>query len=65
MALAKGARQNGAQIIEGVKVTAVNSADGKVTGVDWQQGEESGTIATDIVVNCGGMWGAILLRNRA
>jgi hypothetical protein len=23
----------------------------------WQQGEESGTIAADIVVNCGGMWG--------
>jgi hypothetical protein len=38
MALAKGARQNGAQIIEGVKVTAVNSGR-RVTGVDWQQGE--------------------------
>ena len=57
MALAKGARQNGARIIEGVKVTSVNSANGRVTGVDWQQGEESGTIAADLVVNCGGMWG--------
>ncbi|VVT03065.1 FAD-dependent oxidoreductase [Hoeflea sp. EC-HK425] len=57
MALAKGARQNGARIIEGVKVTSVNTAGGKVTGVDWQQGEESGTIAADLVVNCGGMWG--------
>lgn len=57
MALAKGARQNGAQIIEGVKVTAVNTAGGKVTGVNWQQGEETGTIEADIVVNCGGMWG--------
>jgi glycine/D-amino acid oxidase-like deaminating enzyme len=28
MALAKGARQNGARIIEGVKVTSVNTADG-------------------------------------
>lgn len=57
MALAKGARLNGARIIEGVKVTSVNSANGRVTGVDWQQGEESGTIAADLVVNCGGMWG--------
>ncbi|WP_339765884.1 FAD-dependent oxidoreductase [uncultured Hoeflea sp.] len=57
MALAKGARQNGAQIIEGVKVTAITSADGRVTGVDWQQGEETGSIAADLVVNCGGMWG--------
>ncbi|MGJ8571178.1 MAG: GcvT family protein [Hoeflea sp.] len=57
MALAKGARQNGARIIEGVKVTAITSADGRVTGVDWQQGEETGSIAADIVVNCGGMWG--------
>lgn len=57
MALAKGARQNGARIIEGVKVTSVNSADGRVTGVDWQQGEETGTITADLVVNCGGMWG--------
>ncbi|WP_340160222.1 FAD-dependent oxidoreductase [uncultured Hoeflea sp.] len=57
MALAKGARMNGAQIIEGVKVTAITSADGRVTGVDWQQGEETGSIAADMVVNCGGMWG--------
>ncbi|EDQ34213.1 Glycine cleavage system T protein (aminomethyltransferase) [Hoeflea phototrophica DFL-43] len=57
MALAKGARQNGAKIIEGVKVTAVNTAEGKVTGVNWEQGEEAGTIDADIVVNCGGMWG--------
>ena len=57
MALAKGARMNGAQIIEGVKVTAITSADGRVTGVDWQQGEEAGSIAADMVVNCGGMWG--------
>ncbi|WP_394688152.1 FAD-dependent oxidoreductase [Hoeflea sp.] len=57
MALAKGARQNGAKIIERVKVTAVNTAGGKVTGVNWEQGEEAGTIEADIVVNCGGMWG--------
>jgi glycine cleavage system T protein len=57
MALAKGARQNGARIVEGVKVTAVDTANGRVTGVRWQMGEETGAIAADIVVNCGGMWG--------
>jgi len=57
MALAKGARQNGAKIIEGVKVTRVTTRDGKVTGVDWAEGSETGHIAADLVVNCGGMWG--------
>ncbi|MCY0148154.1 FAD-dependent oxidoreductase [Hoeflea sp. G2-23] len=57
MALAKGARQNGARIIEGVKVTSVTSANGKVNGVDWERDGETGSIAADIVVNCGGMWG--------
>ncbi len=57
MALAKGARQNGAKVIEGVKATKVTSRDGKVTGVDWAQGAETGHIAADLVVNCGGMWG--------
>ena len=57
MALAKGARQNGATIIEGVEVTAVDDAAGRVTGVRWRRGEEEGTVAADLVVNCGGMWG--------
>ncbi|MGR6467680.1 GcvT family protein [Rhizobium sp. PAMB 3182] len=57
MALAKGARQLGAQIVENVKVTAVHSKDGRVTGVSWSKGTEDGTIAADMVVNCGGMWG--------
>lgn len=56
MALAKGARQNGAKIIEGVKVTAVRQANGRATGVEWQQGEERGTIDAEIVINCAGMW---------
>ncbi len=57
MALAKGARQLGARVIENVKVTDVHQRDGRVTGVSWAQGEEQGTIETDLVVNCGGMWG--------
>lgn len=57
MALAKGARQRGARIVEGVKVAAVHQRDGRVTGVSWAMGEASGVIETDMIVNCGGMWG--------
>jgi glycine cleavage system aminomethyltransferase T/glycine/D-amino acid oxidase-like deaminating enzyme len=56
MALAKGARQNGATIAENVKVTAVHKKNGRVSGVSWDGNGESGTIETDIVVNCAGMW---------
>lgn len=57
MALAKGARQRGARIVEDVKVTEVLKSDGRVTGVSWTDGSQSGTIETEHVVNCGGMWG--------
>lgn len=58
LALAKGARQNGAQVIEGVKVTQIHQADSQITGVSWSRdgSDEVGTIDADIVVNCGGMW---------
>ncbi|CAI2934145.1 GcvT family protein [Aminobacter niigataensis] len=56
MALAKGARQRGARIVENVKVTKVHAKNGRVSGVSWAQGGEQGTIETDIVVNCAGMW---------
>lgn len=56
-ALAKGARMRGARVIEGVLVTGVRQAGGRVTGVDWQAGDARGHIAADVVVNCGGMWG--------
>ena len=57
LALAKGARQNGALIAERVKVTRVTEADGRVTGVDYEQYGAPGHIAAEHVVNCGGMWG--------
>ncbi|MCC5993674.1 MAG: GcvT family protein [Rhodobacteraceae bacterium] len=57
LALAKGARNNGALIAEHVKVTQVTQQNGRVIGVDWVQGAEQGHIAADLVVNCGGMWG--------
>lgn len=57
LALAKGARQNGAIVAEQVAVTAINKDRDRVTGVDWQRGQEVGHIACDHVVNCAGMWG--------
>ncbi|MBA3910664.1 MAG: FAD-dependent oxidoreductase [Rhodobacter sp.] len=57
MALAKGARMRGAKIFEGALVTKVTTAGGKVTGVDYEMGGETGHIAADVIVNCGGMWG--------
>ncbi len=60
MALAKGARQNGATVIEGVKVTSVVTKDGRVTGVTCERDGESFTIETENVVNAAGMWGRTL-----
>ncbi|MBN9056231.1 MAG: FAD-dependent oxidoreductase, partial [Rhizobiales bacterium] len=60
MALAKGARQNGATVIENVKVTSVLTKDGRVTGVACEQNGETFTIETENVVNAAGMWGRTL-----
>ncbi len=60
MALAKGARQNGATILENVKVTSVLTKDGRVTGVTCEQNGETFTIETENVVNAAGMWGRTL-----
>jgi glycine cleavage system T protein len=57
MALAKGARMRGAVIAEGVRVTRVAAAGGRVTGVDYDGPDGPGHIAADVVINCGGMWG--------
>ena len=43
--------------------TGVRQADGRVTGVDWQQGGDEGTIEADVVVNCAGMWARDLARD--
>ena len=51
-ALARGARAGGAQIHEGVAVTGVRIERGRVAGVDTSEG----VIATEIFVNCAGMW---------
>ncbi len=52
MALAKGARQKGVNIVEGVSVTGVTVNNGRATGVNTTQGE----IKAEFVVNCAGMW---------
>jgi 4-methylaminobutanoate oxidase (formaldehyde-forming) len=58
LALAKGARQRGALVKERVNVTAIAKEGRRVTGVDWTDAAgETGHIETDMVVNCGGMWG--------
>jgi len=52
MALAKGARQQGATIVEGVRVTGVTKRRGAVTGVRTTAGD----VEAEYVVNCAGMW---------
>ncbi len=52
MSMARGARQQGARIVEGVAVTGVTRKNGVVTGVQTAQGD----IEAEYVVNCAGMW---------
>jgi len=54
--LARGARQGGARIVEGVAALGVTTHNGRVSGVAWRRGEERGTIACESVVNCAGQW---------
>ena len=53
LALARGARQGGATLVENVTVKGVRRERGAVTGVATDRGD----IACEIVVNCAGMWG--------
>jgi 4-methylaminobutanoate oxidase (formaldehyde-forming) len=52
MALARGARMQGATILENVVVTGVKTRRGVVTGVRTSQGD----VDAEFVVNCTGMW---------
>ena len=54
MALAAGARREGARIVEGVDVTGIVTERGRVTGVR----TNSGDIACEAVVVCAGQWSA-------
>lgn len=50
--LAKGARNRGARVVEGVQVTDILTENGTATGVV----TDKGTIRAEVVVNCGGQW---------
>ena len=52
MALAKGARSRGAKVLEGVSVTELKVAEGRIAGVVTERGE----IETETVVLATGMW---------
>jgi 4-methylaminobutanoate oxidase (formaldehyde-forming) len=52
MSLARGARNKGVKMIEGVAVTGVTRHRGAVTGVQTDHGD----IEAEVVVNCAGMW---------
>jgi glycine cleavage system T protein len=52
LALAKGARQGGATILENTAVTGIRVENGRVAGVRTTGGD----VACEVVVNCGGMW---------
>jgi glycine cleavage system aminomethyltransferase T/glycine/D-amino acid oxidase-like deaminating enzyme len=51
-ALARGARQGGATIVEKVRVTGVLTEQGRVAGVRTDQGD----VEAEVVVNCAGQW---------
>jgi heterotetrameric sarcosine oxidase gamma subunit len=51
-ALAKGARQRGARIVERTRVLDVLTGDGRVTGVR----TDAGDVEAEVVVNCAGQW---------
>ncbi len=52
LSLAKGARNQGVQIIQGVSVTGIIKKNGTVAGVHTPHG----AIQAEVVVNCAGMW---------
>ena len=57
LALAKGARQRGAKVLERTRVSGFRRRGRRITGVFWETAEATGMIACDHVVNCAGMWG--------
>jgi glycine cleavage system aminomethyltransferase T/glycine/D-amino acid oxidase-like deaminating enzyme len=52
ISLAKGARQLGTRVIEGIAATGVRTRKGRVTAVTTEQGD----IETELVVNACGIW---------
>ena len=56
-ALARGARNGGARIIEKTRVTGIETEAGAVRGVTWQhKSGTEGRIGCEVIVNCAGQW---------
>lgn len=62
LALARGARNAGATVLEQTRVTGFMRDARRITGVNWETADARGTIACEHVVNCAGMWGHALGR---
>ena len=57
LALAKGARNMGVQILENIKVDDVIIKDDCAKGIRYSlENGEKGIISSDVIVNCAGMW---------
>ena len=58
MSLARGAKQLGVRVVEGVTVTEVRTRAGSVAGIPQVTGvaTSAGDIECEVVVNCAGMW---------
>ena len=52
MSLAKGARNRGVKMVEGIEVTGVIIERGKAVGIQTAQGE----VRCEVLVNCAGQW---------
>ena len=56
MSLAKGARNRGVHMVEGVEVTGVLREHGRVAGVRVGHGEAAVEVRCEVLVNCAGQW---------
>ncbi|MDP3612501.1 MAG: FAD-dependent oxidoreductase, partial [Rubrivivax sp.] len=56
MSLAKGARNRGVRLVEGVEVTGVLREAGRVTGVQTVQGGHVQEVRCELLINCAGQW---------
>ncbi|MBL0290280.1 MAG: FAD-dependent oxidoreductase [Betaproteobacteria bacterium] len=54
--LARGARNGGAVIAEGIRVTGVDVVEGRVAGIRWRSDDGEGAIRCESIVNCAGQW---------
>ena len=54
--LARGARDRGACIVEGAKVTGIVVRNGHAAGVGWSVAGEQGETSCEFIVNCAGQW---------